>query len=883
MADGDFTQEDFDKILKLLHTRLTLGLSPVAQPTAFLLGGQAGAGKSGLQQILSKKCEHNVAIVNIDDFREYHPDFEYLQSKYNKDSVDYTGKFAGQMTGALCELLRKEKYNVIVEGTLRTTNVPRRSCEDFKKAGYQVVLAMIAVKPEISNISTILRYEQMLADGKVPRATDKEYHDSVVKAIPENLKVLFEEKQFDNIVIYNRSGDCLYDMSTDKTTTPDQVMQDVFYGEWTSTELDQFVFSGNEVLNHMDHRNAPELLLFQSETFNEEIITELVHRQPTENYSLKPENDLRFSDPEEEVAYQNIKLELIKGKSGVAEPISIVLGGQPGAGKHNLYEIAKERCNGNIVELDCDKFREFHPKSEIFVTEPETYGIKTNPFVFGVVDRLVEELSEHKYNMIAESTMKNAKVAFQNHDTVVPKGYTVEAYIMATPKEVSWQSTIDRYEAMKREGQQARLVPKSVHDDAVKGIPDAVDEVYRSGKLTNMQIYNREGTLLYDMKTMPTVSPKTIIEPIINQTESHTESEDEQMRKDDFQILVQQAREKNILDYFRESGYTVEKKSSNYYVSEIAGLCLKPESNQWYYHYENIGRTNNSIDCLTKVLNMDFNQAVYELTGKDLSHYKADELPKKQQPQYTAPPTKISLPEKKELEMPEQSDNMRRLFAYFCKSRHIPAKIVEELVHAKLLYQTESEATAVINGVEKTFKNANAVFIHKDEKGEIIGGEIQGLTSYKRYKGVAKGTGDSVFKFVPNPSADGKIKRAYLFESAIDLMSFYIFCKKEKIEGAMLISMAGLKPTVPKQLRDQGIEIISCVDNDDAGRKFERENGFKRPEGVKALLDNNGFKDWNAMLTFKTEHPDSKLDANLRSTANQTPDINDRGSSIGGR
>ena len=880
MADGDFKQEEFDKKLEVIYQTLTNNKTPVSEPTAFLLGGQAGAGKTGLQYLLSEKCNHNIVVINIDEFRKYHPDFEYLQEKYKKDSIHYTGKFAGQMTGALCELLKKEKYNVIVEGTLRTADVPRKSCDDFKKAGYKVVLGVIAVKPEISYLSTILRYEQMLAKGEVPRATDKDYHDSVVKAIPENLRTLFEEKQFDNILIYNRSGDCLYDMSTEKNTTPDQVMESVFNGDWTSTELDQFVFSGNEILNYMDHRQAPELLLFQTQTFSEAIVTDLIRGKPNGSYSPQTESDLRFSDPEEEVAYQKIKLGLIRGKSGVAEPVSIVLGGQPGSGKSNLYELAKDRFKSNIVELDCDKFREFHPNSEVFAAEPETYGTNTNAFVFSVVDRLVEELSEHKYNMISESTMKNPKVAFQNHGTVAPKGYTVEAYIMATPKEVSWQSSLNRYEDMKRKGQQARLVPKAVHDDAVKGIPDAADEVYRSGKLANMQIYNREGTLLYDMKTMPTVSPKTIVEPIINQTDNHTESEDEQMRKDDFRILVQQAREKNILDYFRESGYTVEKKSSNYYVSEIAGLCLKPENNQWYYHYENIGRTNNSIDCLTKVLNMDFNQAVYELTGKDISHFKADELPKKQKPQYTSPPTKIELPKEKELIMPEQSDNMRRLFAYFCKSRHIPAKIVEELVHAKLLYQTENETTAVIKGVEKKFTNANAVFIHKDEKGDIIGGEIQGLSSFKIYKGVAKGTGESVFKFIPNPSADGKIKKAYLFESAIDLMSFYSFCKKEKIEGAMLISMAGLKPTVPKQLKAEGIEIISCVDNDDAGRKFERENGFKRPDGVKALLDNNGFKDWNEMLTFKTEHPNSKLDENLRT---KNDNENTLGSSIGGR
>jgi len=882
MADGDFKQEDFDRILKLLHNRLTFGLAPVEHPTAFLLGGQAGAGKSGLQQVLSNKCNNNVVIVNIDDFREYHPDFKNLDKKYGKDSVDYTGRFAGQMTGALCKLLRDEKYNVIVEGTLRTVDVPRQSCEDFKKAGYKVVLGIIAVKPEISYMSTIYRYEAAIAEGKVPRATDKDYHDSVVRAIPENLRALYDEKQFDNILIYNRSGDCLYDMSAENAQVPDKIIQEVFYGDWTSEELDQFVFGANEVIRLMKQRDAPELSSFQSSVYNEEIVIGFTisgERDPSILTTAKP--DLKFSDQEEEAAYQKIKMRILRGKSSVEKPVSIILGGQPGSGKSNLYKLAKARFNQNIVELDCDKFRKYHPMSELFAAEPETYGLRTNDFVFSAVDRLVEELSTHKFNMIAESTMKNSKVAFKNHDTVAPKGYTVESYIMATPKEISWQGVLARYEEMIRKGEQPRIVPKSVHDEAVEGIAIAADEIYRSGKLTNMQVFNRNGTVLYEMKATPKVSPKAILRSIINGDNiSQTESEDEQMKKDDFQILVQQAREKNILDYFQESGYSIEKKSSNYYVTEIAGLCLKPESNQWYYHYENIGRTNNSIDCLTKVLNMDFNQAVYELTGKDLSHFKAEELPKKQQPQYTAPPTKIALPEKKELVMPEQSDNMRRLFAYFCKSRHIPAKIVEELVHAKLLYQTENEATAVIKGVEKTFKNANAVFIHKDDKGEIIGGEVQGLNTFKRFKGVAPGTGESVFKFVPNPSADGKIKRAYLFESAIDLMSFYSFCKKEKIEGAMLISMAGLKPTVPKQLRDQGIEIVSCVDNDEAGRKFEAENGFKRPDGVKSLLDNNGFKDWNEMLSFRAEHPNAKLDENLRKNNDNS---NDMSSSIGGR
>ncbi len=158
-------------------------------------------------------------------------------------------------------------------------------------------------------------------------------------------------------------------------------------------------------------------------------------------------------------------------------------------------------------------------------------------------------------------------------------------------------------------------------------------------------------------------------------------------------------------------------------------------------------------------------------------------------------------------------------------------------------------------------QSENAVFVHRNEKGEVVGGEIQGINSFKRFKGVVAGTSDSVFMFTPFPAKDGKLRRAYIFESAIDLMSFYTLCNKKNklMEGAAFISMAGLKPTIPKQLQAQGVEIISCVDNDEKGRQFEADNGFVRSESVKKHLDNQGFKDWNEMLVFQSENGNLNL------------------------
>lgn len=333
------------------------------------------------------------------------------------------------------------------------------------------------------------------------------------------------------------------------------------------------------------------------------------------------------------------------------------------------------------------------------------------------------------------------------------------------------------------------------------------------------------------------------------------------MEQSEFKELTRQARQASLLEYFQKSGYTVERKGSEYYIKEFPGLCIKPETNQWYHHYTGQGSTNNSIDCLTKVIGIDFKQAVLELTGQDITHSHSVGSATQSKPRQTElPKPQPEKPVKKELRMPEPAENNNRLKAYLCQTRKIPIEIEDEMIAAGILYQGKSETHTVINGQPKTYHNANAVFVHRDSDGHVIGGELQGLNSNKRFKGVVAGTGESAFMFTPVPPRDGKIRRAYIFESAIDLMSFYKFCDKRKLEGAVLVSMAGLKPSIPKKLQEEGVQIISCVDSDDAGRRFEQENGFVRSAGVKAQLDDQGFKDWNELLVFKSKNPDAHLE-----------------------
>lgn len=232
----------------------------------------------------------------------------------------------------------------------------------------------------------------------------------------------------------------------------------------------------------------------------------------------KSECDLScVSDEKFEKKYQEIKEKITDEMTPVDKPIAVVLGGQPGAGKSTIYKIYGEQFGGNIVALDCDAFRQYHPNfKELHKVYGDNDGEKTNPFIFRVVDRLVDKLSEEGYNMIIESSLKSPHTAIENGEKLPKKGYSVELAVMATPKSESWNGTLERYNSVKASGGQPRAVPKEFHDMVVANIANSISEVYQSGLMSNILIFNRNKECLYDMSKTPDINPSKLLDDIIN-------------------------------------------------------------------------------------------------------------------------------------------------------------------------------------------------------------------------------------------------------------------------------------------------------------------------------------------------------------------------------
>ena len=159
------------------------------------------------------------------------------------------------MVEALVDALSQLGYHLLIEGTLRTTDVPRQTAQLLRSRGYQVSLALIATKPELSYLSTLIRYEELYAkDPNQARATPKEHHDYIVHHLVDNVRALENEKCFEQIQIYQRDRSCVYDSKIDEGSAA-TVLQGCLFGKWSKVE-EEMMKVGQELLRELRKRNG---------------------------------------------------------------------------------------------------------------------------------------------------------------------------------------------------------------------------------------------------------------------------------------------------------------------------------------------------------------------------------------------------------------------------------------------------------------------------------------------------------------------------------------------------------------------------------------------------------------------------------------------------
>jgi 2-phosphoglycerate kinase len=195
-------RSDVEIIFELKKNDLTRNTQPSSNPVAILLGGQPASGKSNLAVVAEEEYkDETFLIINGDEYRIYHPEHDRLTKEVALYSEN-TQIFSNVFTEKLIEEAIKNRFSVIVEGTMRNPDVPLKTATMFKKAGYKVEAYIIAAPEQFTKEGIHTRYLQELKNKGFGRMADVRLHDEAVTGLLKSIDTLFQKKAVDRISIH---------------------------------------------------------------------------------------------------------------------------------------------------------------------------------------------------------------------------------------------------------------------------------------------------------------------------------------------------------------------------------------------------------------------------------------------------------------------------------------------------------------------------------------------------------------------------------------------------------------------------------------------------------------------------------------------------------
>ena len=194
-----------------------------------------------------------------DTFKQQHPNFEELAKIYGKDVVAKVTPYSNQMTEAIINSLSEQGYNLVIEGTGRTTDVPIKTATMLKTKGYQTKMYVMAVPKIKSYLGTIERYEDMFKRNPLTaRATPKQAHDIVVSNLPSNLETLHKTGVFSDIRLYDRQGMKLYSSLETPSVSPKEPLESILNKKVSGKEIQSTLERVEEKMVQNKHQDTPE-------------------------------------------------------------------------------------------------------------------------------------------------------------------------------------------------------------------------------------------------------------------------------------------------------------------------------------------------------------------------------------------------------------------------------------------------------------------------------------------------------------------------------------------------------------------------------------------------------------------------------------------------
>jgi hypothetical protein len=182
------------------------------------------------------------------------------------------------------------------------------------------------------------------------------------------------------------------------------------------------------------------------------------------------------------------------------DPVLVMVGAQPGAGKsHGIGRAEALHPDARFTRVIGDDLRPFHPAYPDLAEspDPELMPAATAEASGWWVRRALAHAAKRRFSVAVEGTFRDPAVPLATAGQFAAAGHRVHVVALAVPEAVSWLACVTRYllaaSGLAGRAGPARWTPRAAHDLAYANAPATLHALWASPSVRRITILRRDG------------------------------------------------------------------------------------------------------------------------------------------------------------------------------------------------------------------------------------------------------------------------------------------------------------------------------------------------------------------------------------------------------
>jgi len=209
----------------------------------------------------------------------------------------------------------------------------------------------------------------------------------------------------------------------------------------------------------------------------------------------------RLSEADHQATFdRDIKPDLFAGAKPSNQPVAVIFGGQPGAGKSAAVDAAMRDLepHGGAVQIIGDDLRGYHPQyARLMEADDKTAAFYTDRDTGRWVEKAIDEAKAQRVNIVIEGTMRDGNKVAETMQSLRAAGYEIDARALAVNERLSQQGIMQRYEEQKADRGTGRMTTPEAHKAAFDGMPVTLERIEGDKLADRVTIYRRGAEAIY--------------------------------------------------------------------------------------------------------------------------------------------------------------------------------------------------------------------------------------------------------------------------------------------------------------------------------------------------------------------------------------------------